>query len=38
MKPSTIMIILALKLHVGHKIHGSKIAEMIDVNEDNAHV
>ena len=38
MKPSATMIILALKLHVGHKRQGSKIAEMIEINQDNAHV
>ena len=38
MRPSTIMTILALKLHVGYEMHGSEIAEMINVNEDNAHV
>ena len=38
MKPSTIMEILSLKLHVGHKRQGSKIAEMIEIDEDNAHV
>ena len=32
------MAILALELHVDHKRHGSKIVEMIEINEDNAHV
>ena len=38
MKPSTIIAVLALKLHVGLKRHESKIVEMIEINEDNAHV
>ena len=38
MKPSTIIAIFALKLCVGHKRHVSKTAEMIEINENNAHV
>ena len=38
MKPSTIIAVLALKLHVGHNRYGSKITEMIEINEDNAHL
>ena len=38
MKPSTMMEILALKSHLGHKRNGIDIAEMIEINEDNAHV
>ena len=37
MKPTTTMAILALKLCVGHKRKGSKIAEMTEINEENAH-
>ena len=38
MKLSTIMKISVLKLHVGHKRHGSKIVEMIEMNENNVNV
>ena len=38
MKSSTPMAILALKLGLGHKKHWSKIAEMIEINKDDAYI
>ena len=38
MKPSAIIAILVLKLNVDHKRNGSNIVEMIEMNEDHAHM
>ena len=34
--PRTIVEVLALKLHVGHQRARSKVAKIIQINEDNA--